>query len=437
MLRRSFWALSLGALLVAAACSGGNAPVAATSTPAPATATPATPIKIGVLDPLTGTLANVGKDNSDGFKLYLQSINNTIAGRPIEVIVADTQGAADVAAAKARDLVENQKVDILAGISQTPECYAVAQYVQKAKIPTAITGNCGATYLTVDPQYASPYIARFTSTNLTITPAIGAWLAKRFSKAVLFTTDFAGGLELGDIVAASFLKGGGTIVQELHPPMNTADFGPYLTQLRSDADVAIVFLPGADGIRFGQQYSNYVGGSKIKIFDMLGQVASPEKVANLKDLAVGILGGDVFSDAIDSPQVTSFVKSFSAAYNRPASRDAAVGYAGAQVVTEALKKTNGIVSDTDAFMKALWSVSVATPRGTIKTDDFHDIVHSVYLFEVVKTATGYGQKLLDTVDNASQLSYFTIAQIKAAQFGKLKGKWVGMTKDGVDKLLAP
>jgi len=117
------------------------------------------------LEPLTGSVANVGKDNSDGFKLYMDQIKNTVAGHPIQIVVADTTGAADVAAAKVRDFVENQKVDIVAGISQTPECYAVATYIQTAKVPTAITGNCGATYLTIDPQYTSPFIARFTSTG--------------------------------------------------------------------------------------------------------------------------------------------------------------------------------------------------------------------------------------------------------------------------------
>lgn len=432
-------ALALCVSFVASACSATATPGASPSQTAArsaATATPGTPIKIGLLEPLTGSVANVGKDNSDGFKLYLQQINNNIAGHPIEVVVADTTGAADVAAAKVRDFVENQKVDIVAGISQTPECYAVATYIQTAKVPTAITGNCGATYLTIDPQYASPFIARYTSTNLTITPAVGQWLAKRYKTAILFTTDFAGGIELSDIVAASFVKNGGSIVQELHPPMNTADFGPYLTQVKKDADVMIVFLPGADGLRFGQQYTNYIGGGKTQVFDMLGQVASPDKIVQLKDNAVGILGADVFTDSIDTPQVKDFVKAFTAAYNRPASRDGAVGYAGAQVIEAAIKKAGG-TGDKTAFMNALWGVNVETPRGNVKLDEFHDIIHSVYFFQIEKNASGYAQKLLDKIDGSSQLSQFTLAQLKAAQFGKLKGKWVGMTKDQIDKLLAP
>src|SRR5256885_2875264 len=97
---------------------------------------------------------------------------------------------------------------------------------------------------------------------------------------------------------------GGELRQRPPPPMNTADFGPYLTQVKKDADVMIVFLPGADGLRFGQQYTNYIGGGKTQVFDMLGQVASPDKVVQLKDNAVGILGADVFTDSINSPQVT-------------------------------------------------------------------------------------------------------------------------------------
>src|SRR5689334_13064972 len=46
-------------------------------------------IKIGLIQPLTSIYANQGKDHVDGFKLYLDSIDNTVAGRKIELLVGD------------------------------------------------------------------------------------------------------------------------------------------------------------------------------------------------------------------------------------------------------------------------------------------------------------------------------------------------------------
>ena len=139
--RRSWCVGVLTALLALnLACGAQTAPAKPTGGAAGAPAQPASgaagapaasgaaqgPIKIGVLQPLTGPFAVQGKDNQDGFELYLDSINRTVAGRRIEVVVADAQGRPDVGLTKAKQLVENDRVHLLAGITNTAVCYAVA-----------------------------------------------------------------------------------------------------------------------------------------------------------------------------------------------------------------------------------------------------------------------------------------------------------------------
>jgi branched-chain amino acid transport system substrate-binding protein len=405
-----------------------------TSTAAAATGTP---IKIGLLEALTGPIASVGKDNRDGFQTYFSSHGNQVAGHPIQIIVADTTGQPDVALAKAQDLVENQHVDILAGINQTPECYAVAQYVQKVQVPLLVSGNCGATYLTVDPKYASPNLIR-ASSNSGAQAIIGDYLAsKGYKKAIMFTADYAGAAELNDLVAGSFVKHGGSVIQELHPPLQTTDFAPYLTQLKKDADVIIAFEPGADGLRFGQQYADYAtAGSKTQVVDILGQIAGGTNLPQLKDAAVGFIGAGTYSDGINSQAAQDFKKAMNEAFpGRPLSGDEAVGYAGGQIIAAALQKVNGNVQDKQALLSALYATNVDTPRGPVTFDQFHDIVSSVYIYQIVKNGNDYSQKLLQTIPNAGQLSDYTVDELKAGKFGQLKGKWVGMTRDDVGKAL--
>jgi branched-chain amino acid transport system substrate-binding protein len=252
----------------------------------------------------------------------------------------------------------------------------------------------------------------------------------------MFTADYAGAAELNDLVAGSFVKHGGSIIQELHPPLQTTDFGPYLTQLKKDADVIIAFEPGADGLRFGQQYADYAGGSKTQVIDILGQIAGGTNLPQLKDAAVGFIGAGTYSDGISSGAAQEFAKAMAAAYpGRPLSGDQAVGYAGGQIIAAAIQKVNGNVQDRPGLLNALYATNVDTPRGPVTFDQFHDIVSSVYIYQIVKTGNDYGQKLLQTIPNAGQLSDYTVEELKAANFGKLKGKWVGMTKDGVDKAL--
>jgi branched-chain amino acid transport system substrate-binding protein len=411
---------------------------AATSAPlAGSTAASGNPIKIGLLEALTGPIASVGKDNRDGFNLYLSTLDNMVAGHPVQVIVADTTGQPDVAAAKVQDLVENQKVDILAGINQTPECYVVAQYVQKAQVPLVVSGNCGATYLTIDPNYASPYLVR-ASSNSGAQAIVGDWIAnKGYKKAVMFTADYVGGLELNDLIAGAIVKHGGSIVQELHAPVGTTDFGPYLAQLDTDADVVVAFEPGADGLRFGQQYAQYVGpNSKLQVIDVLSQIAGGSNLAQMKDSALGIIGASTYTNALDTPAAKSFAQAMANKYpGRALSGDQAIGWAGAQIITAALQQVNGNVQDKQAFMNALYATNLDTPRGPVTFDQFHDIISSVYMYQIVRTPNGYDQKLLDRVDGAGQLTVYTPEQLKAANFGKLKGQWFGMTKDRLDQAL--
>jgi branched-chain amino acid transport system substrate-binding protein len=47
------------------------------------------PLKIGVIAPITGGAAAIGKDMVDGLTLYLEQNHQQIAGRQVEVVVED------------------------------------------------------------------------------------------------------------------------------------------------------------------------------------------------------------------------------------------------------------------------------------------------------------------------------------------------------------
>src|SRR6476620_1043538 len=59
-------------------------------------------LRIGVIVPTTGILAQVGKDMVDGFNLYLEETNSDFAGAKVKVIVEDSTGKPDTAVTKAK-----------------------------------------------------------------------------------------------------------------------------------------------------------------------------------------------------------------------------------------------------------------------------------------------------------------------------------------------
>ncbi len=93
------------------------------------------PVKIGLLVPLTGAFAAIGKDMLNGTELYLDEIGRQVAGRKIELIVEDTEGNTATALTKARKLVDQDKIHVLTGGLLASTGYALHPFADAQRIP--------------------------------------------------------------------------------------------------------------------------------------------------------------------------------------------------------------------------------------------------------------------------------------------------------------
>lgn len=427
---------------VAKSSSGGAAAKPSASASAATTgsaATVAAPIKVGILLPLTGPLAQVGQDSEDGFQLYMDAINSTVLGRKIEPLYTDTKGAADQAVTKAKQLVENDKVTLLMGVNGTPECYALGPYVREAQVPLIVSTNCGAQALTTNAKYASPYLARITQTSYGQQDPVGDWAYKKgYRKIAMVADDFGGALEATDAFASTFVKRGGQIVQEQYPALGTTDFGPFVTQLNHNVDAIAVTLFGGDPLRWYEAYLNYGGaGQKIPIIDISAGISAGPNRAQLKDKILnGITSTYLYTTAYDSPENKAFVSAYLKKFtNRYVAKDSANNYAGAMVLEAAIKKVNGNVEDKQKFLQAIDDVNIQTNKGPVKLDSHHDIIQDIYFFDFVQKGDRFEERLVDTYKNVPPTGLDRTQQ-EVAKFplGQMKGKWVGMTAAGLKAL---
>ena len=418
----------------AAAASAAAKPAASTSTAAGASTAP---IKVGILLPLTGPLAQVGNDSQDGFSLYFSAINSTVAGRKIEPMYVDTKGAADQAVTKAKQLVESDKVSLLMGVNGTPECYALGPYVKEAQIPLIVSTNCGAQTVTTDPKYASPYLSRVTQTSLGQNDPVGDWMYKKgYRKISVLAADFGGSLEALDAAVGTFIKRGGQVVQEQYPALGTSDYGPFVAQLNSQVDAIATVFFGADALRFYQAYTNYAGQKKPQIVDLSAGITAGANRTQLGDKVVGIVSSYPSSTGYESAQNAAYIKAYKQKYpDRYVAKDSANSYAGAMVFEAAVKKVNGNVEDKQKFLQAIYDTSLDTNKGPVKLDSHHDIIQNVYMFDMVKNGSSIDEHLLETYKDVPAIGLDRTEQ-EAAKFpiGQMKGKWVGMTKDQLAKL---
>ena len=89
------------------------------------------PLRIGFLTVRTGPLAAGGKQMEQGIELFLKERNNTIAGRKVQLIIADTGGNPAGARTKTQELVERDKVHIIIGPLAAFEALAIDDYIRQ------------------------------------------------------------------------------------------------------------------------------------------------------------------------------------------------------------------------------------------------------------------------------------------------------------------
>jgi len=94
------------------------------------------PIRLGLLTVKTGPLASGGIDMEKGLVMYMKERNDTIAGRKVELIVADTGGVPATARTKMQELVEKNRVHAVTGPLAAFEALAIDDYIRSSETPT-------------------------------------------------------------------------------------------------------------------------------------------------------------------------------------------------------------------------------------------------------------------------------------------------------------
>ena len=201
----------------------GAAAAGAAAFPMPAVAQNA-PLKIGMMTIKSGPLAAGGLHIEEGFAAYLAERNFTLAGRKIELIVADTGGNPAGAKTKAIELVERDKVDLILGPFAAFELLAILDYLAQNKMPAL--AFAGAEDVT--QRRGNPYLVRTSYTSAQCLYPVADYAIKemKLKRAITVMDDFAFGYEEVGGFQRAFEDGGGRVVKKLWSPLNTQDYAP-------------------------------------------------------------------------------------------------------------------------------------------------------------------------------------------------------------------
>ena len=350
------------------------------------------PIKVGLILPETGPLAANGKDMANGMQLFFEEQGWRLAGREIKLITEDDEGKPPTGLAKARSLVESQGVHLLMGPLSAAVGYAVAPYVDAKKVPTSFPIVSAED---ITQRKRSPYIVRTGWTSAQPSHPFGKWAYDNlgYRKIAMIGYDFAFGWEVAAGFQRTFEEAGGQVVQKLWPPLGTADFAPYLAQLRRDVDAIYAIFSGADALRFAKQYSE--AGLKGKRALIGGGTFTDEHVLrSMGDEVLGVVTALHYSAALPNPANKKFVQAYEAKYRQIPSYYSEGSYVAGLALKAALEATGGDIENTDKFLAALRRVDLTeAPRGPIRFDDSGNPIQNIYVRKVERV----GGKLQNTV----------------------------------------
>ena len=381
--RRTFMKYSAGAGV--ALTSGVTAPAILAQTKAP--------IRLGHLNSFTGGIAYAAEISLNAMNLYFDSINWTVAGRKIEIIKEDDQFNPQVGLQKAKKLIESDKVDLLVGVQASNVALAVLNYMKQQKAFYVVSG-AGTDAITWD-RY--PYLFRTSISAYQLSLPMANYVYDNLGKEVVTTaSDYAGGRDVIAQFKGPYLQRGGKILKEIWPPLGTTDFSPYLTDIKSiNPPVTYDFMPGADAVRFIQQYSEF--GLKEKMPLTGFTIIDSQTVKALGKSAIGIISALTYIDTVDNPESKAFNAAYRAKFNAAPDLFADYGYVAAKALDEALKMTDGDASNKDKLAEAMSKLQFKAPRGPFRMDPAtHNPIQDIYICQVIEKGDGITTKILAT-----------------------------------------
>jgi branched-chain amino acid transport system substrate-binding protein len=338
-------------------------------------------LRIGFLAPVTGPLAQLGKDMTDGFQLYLDETKGDFHGAQVKFIREDTQGKPALAVLKAEKLINEDKVHLLVGGTLASIGYAVAPVSTREKIiyiPSIPSGDD----LTQRKLNEFPYMIRTGWTSSQPNHPLGEWACEQgYKKVVTVAADYAFGHESVGGFQKSFEDCGGKVIQKIWPPLNTKDFGPYIPTIKGDADAIFTVMVGPMTLQFPKQLRD--SGFKKPI---IGSGASYDEFALpfMGDEVIGDVSALQYSAALDTPKNEAFVKPYRSKFGKVPGYYAETNYTTALLIDEVMKKTGGKWPGSEEFLKIMQGLKIEAPRGPVSFDDMRNPIQNIYIKKIEK-----------------------------------------------------
>jgi branched-chain amino acid transport system substrate-binding protein len=387
---RSARALGAVVLLLVAACGNSSSGQAQETSP----------IKVGFIVPLTGVFAPNGQDEVDGWNLAMKEVGDTVAGRKIQTSFTDDAADPNQGLTDAKQLVENQNVDLLVGPVAANVGLALRSYIATSGIPTMYISACSVE-LATSQKTANLILTGWTCDQPSLNFGKYVYDKLGYHHITTVAMDYAFGWQVTGGFASTFKAAGGKIDKQIWAPINAPDYSPYVAQVPKDTEAVFDLAAGTAGIRFVEAYKAF--GLKGKIPVVGGGTLSDYSVLRSMDPSTILDTITVlqYADGIDTPENKKFVDSYHTATNKYPSYYAETAYASYKLLHAVLVKRSGNVKDRASVVKDLKTTTFQAPRGPVSINSAtNSPIQNIYIRKVQMVNGVMRNVVIDTIKSS-------------------------------------
>lgn len=341
---------------------------------------PSGAVRIGVLGDQSGMYSDMGGTGSVlAAKMAVEDFGGKVLGVPIEVISADHLNKADIAASKAREWFDVNKVDVITDLAASNAGLAV---MKVAKEKNRIVLNTGSGSSRITNEDCNDRTVHWVYNTHALAKGTGSEVIKQGGNSWFFlTADYAFGHSLEKDTSEVVKAAGGKILGGVRHPINASDFSSFLMQAQA-SKAKIIGLANA-----GTDTVNSIKAAKefglTKTQTLAGLLAFITDVHSIGlETAQGMLLTEAFYWDLNN-ETRAWSKRYFEKQKRMPSMIQAGTYSAILHYLKAVKAAG--TSDPAAVMAKMRELPVNDPfwkNGVVREDG--QMVHDMYLFQVKK-----------------------------------------------------
>ncbi|WP_166462630.1 ABC transporter substrate-binding protein [Amycolatopsis acidicola] len=350
-------------------------------------------VKVAIIPPSSGALAQFGSDTVKGWQYAVDTVNaqGGVNGKQVELVRMDTDATSATTLRAAREAVTQRGAQFIGGVMTSTENGALNQQLES--LGALSFNSLGKDDALTGKDCAANAFRTVQTNQMDVNALAGQLRNLPGDKWAVQAVDYSTGHTAAEIFRQAAQAAGKQVVLEQYAPLNTTEFGSYITKLQaSDADALFAVEYGADGVSFVNQAAQFNLPAKFRTVLGFNMVSEPLFPA-LGSKITGFYNNVGYDVNAANPLNQQFVQGFQQKYGSKPYYVEADAYLAAETLFAGIRKAGS--AEPDKVRAALNNLSFDSITGqvTMRAGD-HQLVRPSYLGQVVQDGSGLAFKII-------------------------------------------